>query len=125
MFLALFLGVAKRRSEINNVNRGASRKVLDDYTPELIRTIMIVSVTGSIMTYTLYTMSDHVVENFGTENLIYTVPIVMYGLFRYLYLDETRRTAENPVSVFMRDPSLLLTGLAWVLVSLVVIYTAA
>jgi len=125
MFLALFLGVAKRRSEINNVKRGASRKVLDDYTPELVRTIMIVSVTGSIMSYTLYTMSDHVVENFGTENLIYTVPIVMFGLFRYLYLDETRQTAENPVAVVARDPSLLLTGLAWVLVSLMVIYTAA
>lgn len=125
MFLALFLGVAKRRSEINNVERGDSRRVLDDYTPELVRTIMIVSVAGSIMSYTLYTMSDHVVENFGTENLIYTVPIVMYGLFRYLYLDETRRTAENPVAVVARDPSLLLTGLAWVAVSLVVIYTAA
>lgn len=125
LFLALFLGVAKRRSEMNNVERGASRKVLDDYTPELVRTILIVSVTGSIMSYTLYTMSDHVVENFGTENLIYTVPIVMFGLFRYLYLDETSRTAENPVAVFSKDPSLILTGLAWVAVSMLVIYTAA
>ncbi len=125
LFLALFLAIAKRRSEINNLERGESRKVLDDYTPDLVRTILIVSVTGSIMSYTLYTMSPDVVERFGTENLIYTVPIVMYGIFRYLHLDERSRTAENPVSVVLRDPSLIMTGLAWVLTSLLVIYTAA
>lgn len=122
LFLSLFLGVAKRRSEINNMNRGASRRVLDDYTPELVRTIMIVSVTGSIMSYTLYTLSDHVIANFGTDKLIYTVPIVMFGMFRYLYLDEKKQTAENPVAVVARDPSLILTGLAWMGASLLIIY---
>ena len=122
LFLSLFLGVAKRRSEINNMNRGASRRVLDDYTPELVRTIMIVSVTGSIMSYTLYTLSDRVITNFGTDKLIYTVPIVMFGMFRYLYLDEKKQTAENPVAVVARDPSLILTGLAWVGASLLIIY---
>lgn len=122
LFLSLFLGVAKRRSELNNVERGASRKVLDDYTPELIRTMMIVSVAGSIMTYTLYTVSDHVVTVFGTRRLIYTVPIVMFGLFRYLYLDEKKQTAENPVAVVARDPSLLLTALAWLLAAILIIY---
>lgn len=125
LFLALFLAIAKRRSEINNLERGDTRRVLDDYTPDLVRTILIVSVTGSIMSYTLYTMSADVVARFGTENLIYTVPIVMFGIFRYLHLDERSRTAENPVSVVLRDPSLVLTGLAWVLTSLLVIYTAA
>ena len=122
LFLSLFLGVAKRRSEINNLDRGASRKVLDDYTPELVRTIMIVSVAGSIMSYTLYTLSEHVIANFGTDKLIYTVPIVMFGMFRYLYLDEKKQTAENPVAVVARDPSLILTGLAWTGFSLLVIY---
>ncbi|MGE3799480.1 MAG: decaprenyl-phosphate phosphoribosyltransferase [Candidatus Kapaibacterium sp.] len=122
LFLSLFLGVAKRRSEINNMERGQSRKVLDDYTPELVRTIMIVSVAGSIMSYTLYTLTDRVVEIFGTDKLIYTVPIVMFGMFRYLYLDEKKQTAENPVAVVARDPSLILTALAWGVVSLAVIY---
>lgn len=122
LFLSLFLGVAKRRSEINNLERGASRKVLDDYTPELVRTIMIVSVAGSIMSYALYTLNDHVIANFGTDKLIYTVPIVMFGMFRYLYLDEKKQTAENPVAVVARDPSLILTGLAWIGASLLVIY---
>lgn len=122
MFLSLFLAVAKRRSEINHIGRGESRKVLDDYTPDLIRLIMNVSVAGSIMCYTLYTVSDHAHEFFGTDKFIYTVPIVMYGIFRYIYLDEKMRTAENPVSVVLRDPWLVATGLVWVGASVMIIY---
>lgn len=122
LFLSLFLAVAKRRSEINHIGRGESRKVLDDYTPELVRLIMNVSVTGSIMSYTLYTVSDHAHRYFGTNKFIYTVPIVMYGIFRYLYLDEKQQTAENPVSVILRDPWLIATGIAWMAASIVIIY---
>ncbi len=124
MFLSLFLGVAKRRSEINNLKRGESRKVLDDYTPELVRLIMNVSVAGSIMSYALYTIDDHTVSYFNTDKLIYTVPIVMYGIFRYLYLDEKMQTAENPVSVVARDPSLIATAVVWALTSIAIIYMA-
>lgn len=122
LFLSLFLGVAKRRSELSHIGRGESRKVLEDYTPELIRVILNVSVAGSIMSYTLYTVSDHTQEFFGTDKFVYTVPIVMYGIFRYLYLDEKRRTAENPVSVLLRDPSLIATGIIWMLASVAIIY---
>jgi 4-hydroxybenzoate polyprenyltransferase len=125
LFLSLFLAIAKRRSELNNVKRGASRKVLDDYTPELIRIILTVSVAGSIMSYTLYTVSEHAREYFHTDKFVYTVPIVMYGIFRYLYLDEKQSTAENPVSVILRDPSLIATGVLWMLVSIYIIYSAA
>jgi len=122
LFLSLFLGVAKRRSELSHIGRGESRKVLEDYTPELIRVILNVSVTGSIMSYTLYTVSEHTQQFFGTDKFVYTVPIVMYGIFRYLYLDEKRRTAENPVSVILRDPSLIVTGIIWTLASVAIIY---
>jgi 4-hydroxybenzoate polyprenyltransferase len=122
LFISLFLAIAKRRSELNNVKRGASRKVLDDYSPELIRLIMTVTVAGSIMSYTLYTVSDHARAYFGTSNFIYTVPIVMYGIFRYLYLDEQMQTAENPVAVILRDPSLIITGLVFGLASILIIY---
>ncbi|MBL7989049.1 MAG: decaprenyl-phosphate phosphoribosyltransferase [Chlorobi bacterium] len=122
LFLSLFLGVAKRRSELAHLGRGDSRKVLEDYTPELIRVILNVSVAGSIMSYTLYSVSDHTQQFFGTDKFVYTVPIVMYGIFRYLYLDEKRRTAENPVAVILRDPSLIATGIIWTLVSVALIY---
>ncbi len=122
LFLSLFLAVAKRRSEINHIGRGESRKVLDDYTPELVRLIMNVSVAGSIMSYTLYTVSDHAHSFFGTDKFIYTVPIVMYGIFRYLYLDEQQQTAENPVSVILRDPWLIATGLIWTGAAITIIY---
>ena len=124
LFLSLFLGVAKRRSEIAHIGRGETRKVLDDYTPELVRLIMNTSVAGSIMSYALYTVSSHAQEFFRTEKLVYTVPIVMYGIFRYIYLDEKERTAENPVSVILRDPSLIATGVVWMLVSIAIIYSA-
>jgi 4-hydroxybenzoate polyprenyltransferase len=124
LFLSLFLGVAKRRSEIAHIGRGETRKVLDDYTPELVRLIMNTSVAGSIMSYALYTVSAHALEFFHTDKLVYTVPIVMYGIFRYLYLDEKERTAENPVSVILRDPSLIATGVVWMLASIGIIYSA-
>jgi 4-hydroxybenzoate polyprenyltransferase len=124
LFLALFLAVAKRRSEMGHMGRGNSRKVLDDYTPELVRLILNVSVAGSIMSYSLYTVSDHAKEYFHTTKFIYTIPIVMYGIFRYIYLDEKSKTAENPVSVIVRDPWLIATGLAWTVASILIIYTA-
>jgi 4-hydroxybenzoate polyprenyltransferase len=125
LFLSLFLAIAKRRSEIAHIGRGETRKVLDDYTPELVRLIMTVSVTGSIMAYSLYTVSEHAMQYFHTDKFVYTVPIVMFGIFRYLYLDEKQRTAENPVSVILRDPSLIATGIVWTLASIAIIYGAS
>ncbi len=122
LFLSLFLAIAKRRSEINHTGRGETRRVLDDYTPDLVNLIMNVSVAGTIMSYTLYTVSDHVHRYFQTNKFVYTVPIVLFGIFRYLYLDEKRKTAENPVQVFARDPSLILTGAIWVVAVTVIIY---
>lgn len=122
LFLSLFLAIAKRRSEINHTGRVDARRVLDDYTPDLVNLIMNVSVAGTIMSYTLYTVSDHVHRYFQTNKLVYTVPIVLFGIFRYLYLDEKRKTAENPVQVFARDPSLLLTGTVWAAVVTIIIY---
>jgi 4-hydroxybenzoate polyprenyltransferase len=124
LFLSLFLAIAKRRSEINHLGRGETRKVLDDYTPALVNLIMHVSVAGSIMSYTLYTVSDHAHLFFHTNKFIYTVPIVMYGIFRYLYLDEKQQVAENPVSVILRDPSLIATGFVWAVASILIIYLA-
>lgn len=122
LFLSLFLAIAKRRSEMNQEDRGDTRKVLDDYSPALVNLIMNVSVAGSIMSYTLYTVSDHAHRFFGTNKFIYTVPIVLFGIFRYLYLDEKRREAENPVAVIVRDPTLVATGLLWTTLSIVIIY---
>lgn len=122
LFLSLFLAIAKRRSEINHVGRGDTRRVLDDYTPTLVNLIMNVSVAGTIMSYTLYTVSDHVHRYFQTGKFVYTVPIVLYGIFRYLYLDERRQVAENPVQLFLRDPSLILTGVVWASAITFIIY---
>lgn len=127
LFLALFLAVSKRRAEMRVVeeqglNRSAARAVLDDYTPELISTVRQVSLSGAIMCYTLYTVSDHVVAYFGSRRLVYTIPIVLYGLFRYLALDERRNTGENPVTTVLRDWWLLGSVVAWIVVVVGLIY---
>jgi len=127
LFLALFLAVSKRRAELNLVERrglerSAARAVLDDYTPELIATIRQVSLSGAIMSYTLYTVSDHVVEYFGSRHLVYTIPIVLYGLFRYLALDERRDGGENPIATVLRDPWLSGAVVAWGLAVVAAIY---
>jgi len=122
LFLSLFLGVAKRRSEIAHVGRGESRKVLDDYTPELVRVIMNVSVAGSIMSYALYTVSEHALHFFHTNKFIYTVPFVMYGIFRYLYLDEKQRGGGSPADMLLTDRPLLLCVALWALAVALILY---
>ena len=89
MFLSLFLAISKRRaelsaSEIDNVEN--QRKVLGHYDISFTDQMNTVAVTGTIICYALYTVSDRTVNTFHTENLIYTTPFVIYGMFRYLYL---------------------------------------
>lgn len=94
LFVSIFLGIAKRRSEFVHANFDApllpdgssTRKVLEDYDLSLIDQILSVSAASVIIAYALYTVSERTVQAFGTESLIYTTFFVVYGIFRYLYL---------------------------------------
>jgi 4-hydroxybenzoate polyprenyltransferase len=104
-FGALFLGLAKRRREITNAgeNAAARRAVLDHYTPELLDGLLLVSAAASIIGYALYTIWPATVAKFHTEALLYTVPFVAYGIFRYLYLVGTSESTEDPSLVLLSD----------------------
>ncbi len=104
-FGALFLGLAKRRREIANAGGSAPqrRAVLDHYTPELLDGLLLVSAAASLMGYALYTIWPATVAKFGTEALLYTVPFVAYGIFRYLYLVKVSESTEDPSSVLLGD----------------------
>jgi len=65
------------------------------------------------MAYALYTVSDRTVKEFNTTALIYTVPIVLYGIGRYLFLVYCRRAGEDPAAVLIRDSSLIVAVLVW------------
>jgi 4-hydroxybenzoate polyprenyltransferase len=104
-FGALFLGLAKRRRELSNAGPQASlqRAVLDRYTVEMLDGMLSVSAAASMIAYALYTIWPGTVAKFGTEELLYTVPFVAYGIFRYLYLVRATEKGEDPAFVLFSD----------------------
>lgn len=116
LMLTLFLGFVKRRAELGAGEEGAKvaqRKVLRDYSPALLDHMITVAATGIVMSYSLYTLSAETIAKHGTANLIATVPLVMYGVFRYIFLLHARHQGEDPAREVVRDPHLIVTALAW------------
>ena len=115
LMLTLFLGFAKRRAELNALAGcgGSHRQVLDDYGPALLDLLIGICATGVIISYSLYTVSADTVAMHGTTSLIYTVPFVIYGVFRYLFLLLRRGGGGDAASALLHDVHLLGTFGAW------------
>lgn len=114
LLLTLFLGLAKRRAELKVVEQGAShRRVLEDYDPALLDQLNAICAAGAIVGYCLYTVSPETVAMHGTTNLIYTVPFVIYGIFRYLFLLHRRAGGGDAATDLMRDAHLLGAVVGW------------
>lgn len=120
LLITLFLGFAKRRAEWQAAGEeGVSqRKVLEHYGPELLDHMITVTAAGVVMSYSLYTMSAETVARHGTANLIYTVPFVLYGIFRYIYLLHHRQRGEDPAGELLLDPHLAITFSAWLVTTI-------
>lgn len=119
LMVTLFLGFTKRRAEMYvREGGGASRAVLDHYTPLHLDIMIGVTVSCVIMSYTLYTMNERTILIHQTKDLIYTVPFVIYGLFRYVHLLHSGGGGEDTAKDLVRDPHILVTGILWVLVTL-------
>ncbi len=123
-FGALFLALAKRRREIANAGDGAAnqRAVLADYTPELLDGLLMVSAAASLMAYALYTIWPATVAKFQTEALLYTVPFVAYGIFRYLYLVRATEATEDPSQVLLTDRPLGVCLALYLLTVILILY---
>ena len=117
MLLTLFLGFAKRRAELNALagHGGKHRRVLDEYDPLLLDKMVTICAAGAIVSYSLYTVSDETIAMHGTTNLIYTVPFVVYGMFRYLFLLHRRSGGGDPAAALLGDGHLLAAFSAWLL----------
>lgn len=115
LFLTLFLGFTKRRSELldEGAELGRHRQALLHYSPALLDIMMAITATAAIMSYSLYTMSAETAATHGTENLIYTIPFVAYGMFRYLFLLHSRHAGTDASREIVRDPHLVATVLGW------------
>ena len=115
LFLTLFLGFTKRRSELLSVGSDfiIHRKALLHYNPQLLDKMISVCASASLMSYSLYAMAPATAKLHGTENLIYTIPFVAYGLFRYLHLLHAKQAGGDTSRELVKDPHLLVTVLAW------------
>ena len=125
MFISLFLGFAKRRGELVNVEgaeSGAPRRVLLLYRVEFLDQMLTISAAGAVIAYALYTVAPRTVATFGTENLIYTTLFVIYGVFRYLYLIHSGRQGESPTNALTSDVPIIVNGVLWVLTCVYLIY---
>ncbi|MHB8078613.1 MAG: decaprenyl-phosphate phosphoribosyltransferase [Candidatus Krumholzibacteriia bacterium] len=115
-FLSLFLGFAKRRSELMKVRptTGGTRPVLADYTETLLNTLIGITFTLTLMGYSLYTVWPGTVAHFGTSRLVFTLPFVFYGMGRYLYLVYRGGRGGRPHEILLNDPTIQLAVLGWV-----------
>jgi 4-hydroxybenzoate polyprenyltransferase len=112
LMLTLLLGFGKRRAE--TAAAGApGRAVLAEYSPALLDRLIVVCVSGTLIAYSLYTISPQTIALHGSADLVYTVPIVTYALFRYLYLLGNGHAAEDPSGLFVGDRHLQAAALTW------------
>ncbi|MFQ5932199.1 MAG: decaprenyl-phosphate phosphoribosyltransferase [Nitrospiraceae bacterium] len=126
MLLALFLGFSKRRYElVALVNNGTlHRRVLSEYDPLFLDMMIGIVTSATVVAYTLYTVSNDTVQKFHTDRLLFTMPFVLYGIFRYLYLVYHRNDGGNPARTLLADGPLLVNMIVWGLASGVILYTA-
>ena len=125
MFISLFLGVMKRRTELalsEHDDIAATRKVLVFYSKEFTDQMATVAAAAVIICYALYTVASRTVTVFGTENLIYTTPFVVFGIFRYMYLVYMNKQGENTTEVLIKDLPMIINIILYVLVTSFIIY---
>jgi 4-hydroxybenzoate polyprenyltransferase len=114
MFITLFLGFAKRRAEWAEVSGAHSRRpVLGLYSRELLDTFLSITATGTVLSYGLYTLDPATISLHHTDKLIYTLPFVLFGLFRYLFLLHNGAKGENPSADVFTDHQLISCGLGF------------
>jgi 4-hydroxybenzoate polyprenyltransferase len=124
IFLALFLAFSKRRHEITLLAGAASgqRRVLDHYSPAFLDQMINVVTASSVVSYALYSVAPETVAKYGTQDLVYTIPLVLYGIFRYLYLMYQSPGARNPTEAILRDPPFLINMVLWGLAVVWIVY---
>ena len=122
-FLALFLGFNKRRGELLKLEDKAAehRRNLADYTPEMLDQCQAVTTSGTVISYSLYTVLASPLE---APWLLITLPYVLYGIFRYTFLVQVRGAGESPEEILLRDRGILLTCLLYLVTAVLILLFA-
>jgi 4-hydroxybenzoate polyprenyltransferase len=124
ILLALFLAMGKRRYELVLLDKDAAshRPILKEYNTYLLDQMISVVTASTLLAYCLYTISAETVAKFGTRNLIFTVPFVLYGIFRYLYLIHQKAEGGTPEALIIRDKPLLLDIFLWIAAAALILH---
>lgn len=124
IMLSLFLGFSKRRHELATTGTDAlsHRKVLGEYSLSFLDQMIAVATACTVMSYALYTVSPQTISRFGTRNLVFSIPFVIYGIYRYLYLIHQKNMGGNPTREIVSDIPLLINALLWALLVVLIIY---
>ena len=124
IFLSLFLAFSKRRHEITLLAEGAvsQRRVLDYYSVAFLDQMINVVTASAVVSYALYAVAPETVEKYHTQHLVYTLPMVLFGIFRYLYLMYQQPGERNPTEAILGDPPFLINMVLWGLAVVLILY---
>lgn len=118
-FISLFLGFEKRRNELVKLSgkAGEHRKILEDYSEELLAQYSNISITCTLVCYAIYTFVAYPANNY----MMFTNIFVVYGLFRYKYLADKKGTGGSPTEAVLTDKTIMIDVLLWIISSAVII----
>ncbi|GAC1446483.1 MAG: decaprenyl-phosphate phosphoribosyltransferase [Pyrinomonadaceae bacterium] len=127
LLLALLIGFGKRRHELTLLQNMATqhRQSLGGYTVALLDSMMTIAGGAAVVSFALYTVADETVARFGSRNLIITLPFVIYGVFRYLYLvhKNEAHNCEDPSQLLVTDAPTIINIIFWACTVCAIIYT--
>jgi 4-hydroxybenzoate polyprenyltransferase len=123
--LALFLVLSKRRHELTLLADGAMthRPILEEYSPYLLDQMIAVVTASTLVAYSVYATSIETAERLKTTRLGLTIPFVLYGIFRYLYLVHQKRAGGSPADLLLTDRPLLACVGLWALSVALILYS--
>jgi 4-hydroxybenzoate polyprenyltransferase len=122
LFLSLFLAICKRRYEICAIEDASNHRLsLKDYSVRLLDQLVGLTATAAIISYAIYTVWPATVEKFHTTRLVYTVPFVVFGVMRYLYLVYNREAGGDPSGALLTERAILIDVFLWFAVTLTIL----
>ncbi len=124
LLLALFLAFSKRRHELTLLENNATshRPILAEYSPYLLDQMLSVVTASTLVCYSLYTLWPETVEKFHTHNLAFTIPFVLFGILRYLYLVHQKGQGGRPERILVSDVPFIINMLLWIGTAMAVLY---
>ena len=124
LMLALFVACGKRRHDLQLLRNQPTgqRWNRPEYTSELLDLMMAITGCAGVMTYVLYTLSPWAYARHGSYSLVLTVPTVLYGVFRFLYLVHRNNAGGEPSRLFVMDKGMLINAIIWLAVTCFAVY---